>query len=420
MKYLNLFRRSAPRRSALDVDIACSEHKADPYPFYAKLRAEFPVHPVTLPDGQTAWLISRYLDVVAALKDERLVKNRISTMSPQQIRQQPWMPAFAKPLTQNMLDLDPPDHARLRALVQKAFTPRLVSRMSSRIETLSRDLISRVKCESTFDLIHSYALPIPTTIIAEMLGVPEQDQRKFHTWSSIIVCANSSSWGMLKAVPAIWRFLRYIRRLIRSRRATPRDDLTSALVYVDQSGATFSEDELVAMIFLLLVAGHETTVNLIGNGTLALLDNAEQLERLRGDGDLMNSAVEELLRYASPLETATERYAAEDLTICGVDIPKGSLVFAALASANRDESEFREADHLDVSREPNRHLSFGIGPHYCLGAPLARLEAQIALRVLLDAAPQFQMATPRSKLKWRSGLVLRGLNHLPIKVTVWR
>ena len=389
------------------MNIASPEHKANPFPFYARLRAESPVHRVVLPHKLPAWLVTRYDDVVLVLKDNRFAKSNSAA-------KQPWVPGFVKPLMRNMLDLDEPDHGRLRALVSKAFTPGRVEQMRDRIQVLTDDLLNVAMKRGQVDLIRDYALPIPTTIIAEMLGVPKVDQGKFNRWSRAIVSGNPSGWQMLKVIPHIWMFLRFIRRLVRAKRAQPQDDLLTALVRVEEAGQQLSEDELVAMVFLLLVAGHETTVNLIGNGVLALLEHPDQLERLRRDPSLAKPAVEELLRYGSPLETATERYAREDVTIAGVTIPRGSLVFAVIASANRDGQHFKEPDQLDIAREPNQHLSFGLGPHYCLGAPLARLEGQIAISTLLRRTTRLASAT--EKLQWRPGLVLRGLESLPIEI----
>jgi cytochrome P450 PksS len=407
-----LTRRNPPAKD--EVNIASSAFKANPYAFYARLRAEAPAFRVTLPDGQTAWLISRYDDVVAALKDERLAKDKLNALTPGQVAKQPWVPAMFKPLARNMLDLDPPDHARLRALVHKAFTPRLVDQMRPRVEALAGDLLDAVQARGRMDLIHDFAMLVPTTIIAEMLGVPVLDRHKFHHWSSTIVSSTSSSWGMLRAIPAAWLFLRYLRKLIQARRANPQDDVLSALIRAEEAGQQLSEDELLAMVFLLLVAGHETTVNLIGNGMLALVEHPEQLKCLRDDPELIRPAVEELLRYASPVETATERYAREDVTVSGVTIPQGSMVFAVIASANRDERQFANADTLDLTREPNRHLSFGLGIHFCLGAPLARLEGQIAINTLLRRLPELRLAVPPGTVRWRGGLVLRGLQNLPV------
>jgi cytochrome P450 PksS len=316
-----------------------------------------------------------------------------------------------------MLDLDPPDHTRLRSLVHRAFSPRLVEQMRGRIQSLADDLLSAARRRGHMDLISDYALPIPTTVIAEMLGVPDKDRRRFHRWSRSIVAASPSGWGMLQAIPNVMAFLRYIRRLIASRRDALRDDLLGSLVQAEEAGEQLSEDELVAMVFLLLVAGHETTVNLIGNGMMALLKNPGQMERLTAEPTLLKAAVEELLRYESPLATASERYAREDVTISGVTIPRGEMVYAVIASANRDEGQFPDPDVLDISREPNRHLSFGLGPHFCLGAPLARLEGQIAIGTILSRLLDLRLAVDFDSLRWRRGLVLRGLEALPVRFT---
>jgi cytochrome P450 len=396
------------------VDISRPAFKADPFPFYARLRAEAPVYPVILPDGRTAWLVTRYDDVAAVLKDERFAKDPLNALSPEQHARQPWIPRFARPLTRNMLDVDPPDHTRLRGLVHKAFTPRLVERMRGRAQALCDRLLDRARGRGRLDLIRAYAQPVPTTIIAEMLGVPVADRPRFQRWSQALLAAGASRWGVLLAIPHVWLFLRYVRKLIRARRALPQDDLVSALVQAEEAGRQLSEDELVAMVVLLLIAGHETTVNLLGNGTLALLQHPEQLQKLRQDPGLIGPAVEELLRFASPVETATERYAREDVAIAGVTVPRGGLVLAAIASANRDERQFADPDRLDVTRSPNRHLAFGLGAHFCLGAALARLEGQIALATLLRQAPGLRLAVEPGALRWRPGLVLRGLEGLPV------
>jgi cytochrome P450 len=403
-----------PRAHFVDVDISSAAHKANPYPLYAKLRAEAPVCEVPMPDGQTAWLVTRYDDVVSVLKDPRFVKDRFPVLSPAQLKQQPWVPSVFKPLMSNMLDNDPPNHTRLRALVQKAFTPRRIEEMRGRIQLMADDLLNSVPRDRPFDLIADYALPLPSIVIAEILGVPAGDRHKFHRWSNTMVSLNWSKWGILRGILAGWQLIRYARKLIAQRRARPADDMISALVQAREDGDALSEDEMVAMIVLLLIAGHETTVNLIGNGLLSLLERPQELQKLRDDPALIVSAVEELLRFSSPLDTATERFAGEDVTIAGVTIPRGSLVFAAISSANRDENQFACPDELDLAREPNRHLSFGLGIHFCLGAPLARAEAQIAINTLLRRAPNLRLAVPPERLKWRQGLVLRGIKSLPL------
>jgi cytochrome P450 len=395
-------------------DLASPHFKANPYPFYARLRADAPVWRTMLPDKRVAWLVTRYEDVARVLKDDTLAKDRLNAMDPQQLTKTPWVPGFLKPLERNMLDLDDPDHARLRGLVSKAFTPRLIERLRGRIEMLCEDLLDVMERNGRAELVGDYALPIPATVIAELLGVPAEDRRRFHRWSSRLVSV-ASGRDMLRALPAALAFTRYLRKLISQRRGDPRDDLISALVRAEEEGDKLSEDELLAMAFLLLVAGHETTVNLIACGTLAVLEHPEQAEALRLDPSLTKTAVEELLRYTSPVELATERYARKDVEIAGVTIPRGELVLAVLGSANRDERHFEDPDILNLARDPNRHLAFGRGGvHHCLGAPLAQMEGQIATGALLRRFPHVRLAVAPGTLPWRRGLFLRGLRKLPL------
>ena len=291
--------------------------------------------------------------------------------------------------------------------------------MRPRIEELTEELLVAAKKKRSLDLISQFALPIPATIIAEMLGVPVKDRHKFHRWSAKMLLLGGLPFRLIRALPVAWRFANYLRRLIKAKQNNPQDDLLSALITAEEHGQKLTDDELLSMVFLLLIAGHETTVNLIGNGLLALIEHPDQMQRLRDDPSLMKSAVEELLRFTSPVETGTERYAKEDVTISGVTIPRGSLVLAAIASANRDERYFPNPDQLDLAREPNKHLAFGLGPHYCLGAPLARLEAQIAFAALLRDTSYIQLRGTREQLQWNRGLILRGLKSLPLTVT-WR
>jgi len=397
--------------------IASPAFKRDPYPFYARLRAEAPVCRVSVPGGKTAWLVTRYDDVVSVLKDERIVNNRFKSLAPEHTAKLPWIPKAFLPLAHNMLGQDPPDHTRLRALVQKAFTPRLVEAMRTRAEALTNEMVEAAERRGRMDLIHDYALPLPATIIAEMLGIDPRDRHKFHHWSNAFVSTDYSKWHMVQAFPSVLAFMRYVRKLVRRRRAEPGDDLASALVRAEEAGDQLNEDELLAMIVLLLIAGHETTVNLIGNGMLALLRHPEQMARLRSDPALIKSAVEELLRHDGPLETATDRFTREDVTVAGTTIPAGALVFAVIASANRDERQFKNPDVLDLGREDNKHVAFGLGAHYCLGAPLARLEAQIAINTLLRRCKSLRLAIPPERVRWKRGMILRGVRALPVAFT---
>jgi cytochrome P450 PksS len=399
-------------------DLAGARFKANPYPFYARLRVEAPVWPTTLPDKRKAWLVTRYEDVVRVLKDDAFAKDKLNAMDREQRAKTPWVPGFLKPLERNMLDLDDPDHARLRSLVGKAFTPRLIERLRGRVESLSEELLDAMERKGTrrggAELVADYALPLPATVIAELLGVPAEDHPKFHRWSNRLVSV-SSGRDMLRALPAALSFVRYLRKLVERRRADPQDDLISALIRAEEAGDKLSEDELLAMTFLLLVAGHETTVNLISGGTLALLEHPEQAEALRCDPSLVKPAVEELLRYTSPVEMATERYTREDVEIAGATIPRGELVLAVLGSANRDERHFECPDVLDLARDPNRHLAFGRGGvHHCLGAPLARMEGQVAISAFPRRFPKARLAVTPETLRWRRGLFLRGLQRLPL------
>ncbi|HKH77465.1 MAG TPA: cytochrome P450 [Rubrobacteraceae bacterium] len=398
--------------------LASPRFKANPYPFYARLRDEAPVWRTTLPGRRTAWLVTRYENVAGVLKDDIFAKDRLNSMDREQLAKTPWVPGFLKPLERNMLDLDDPDHARLRAIVSKAFTPRLVERLRGRIGVLCEELLDAMEREGRrrggVELVADYALPLPATVIAELLGVPAEDQARFHRWSNRLVSV-SSGRDMLRALPAALSFVRYLRKLVERRRAEPQDDLITALVRAEEAGDKLNEDEILAMAFLLLVAGHETTVNLIASGTLALLEHPEQAEALKCDPSLVKPAVEELLRYTSPVEMATERYAREDVEIEGATIPRGELVLAVLGSANRDERHFADPNALDLARDPNRHLAFGRGgAHHCLGAPLARMEGQIAINALLRRFPETRLPASPESLRWRRGLFLRGLQGLPL------
>lgn len=396
-----------------ELDIHGSAFKADPFPYLARLRAEAPVFPSRIGGKQPAWLVTRYADVQALFMDERFAKNRRATQTADQLRDRPWMPPAFRPLETNMLDQDPPDHTRLRALVQKAFTPRIVEQMRGRVEALSNALIDAVLARGEMDLIRDFALPLPMTIITEILGVPLRDQAKFHRWSKVAVSINPAR-GSLRAIPSLYLFVRYIRGFLQRRRQDPRDDLVSALIQAEEAGDRLSEDELLAMVFLLLIAGHETTVNLIANGTLALLQDPAALAELRANPEQIKPGVEELLRFTSPVMLATERYAREDLALDGVAIPRGGLVFGVIGSANRDPAVFEDPDRLILGRPNNRHLGFGHGAHYCLGAPLARLEAQVGLNALVQRLPELRLAVAPERLRWRKSLLLRGMEALPV------
>jgi cytochrome P450 len=397
------------------VNLASAEFKANPFPFYAQLRAVAPVYCMTAnrPAKKPLWLITRYKDVAAALKDERFVKDHKNTLPLKQAPKKSWLPSIFNIMDNNMLDMDEPDHTRLRGLVHKVFTPARTEQMRARVQQLADELLETAARKKHFDLVADYALPIPVTVISEVLGVPVEDRAKFHLWTKSIT-AGSAPMEMLWKVPRFISLLTYIRKLCKMRRVDPQDDLISAMAQSNENGQILSDDELQGMVVLLLIAGHETTVNLISSGTLALLEYPDQLNLLRQNPALIKTATEELLRYNPPVETATQRYACADVTIEGVTIPRGGEILAVIASANRDASQFETPDRLDITRENNKHLSFGQGVHYCVGAPLARLEGHIAFNTLLARLPNLRLDMPVESLRWRSGITFRGLEALPV------
>lgn len=398
------------------TDLADPTFKVDPFPFFARARAEARVARVRI-GRKEAWLVSRYEDVEQLLRDERFAKDR-SSIGDRSRRFDYWVPSALRPLLRNMLDLDEPDHRRLRSLVQKAFTPRRVDELHDRVRDIAGELLGPMMARGGGDLVADYALPLPSTVIAELLGVSAADRPRFQRWSMSIVSAEMSSLGMLRALPSVVAFVRFLRELIADRRRHDRDDLTTALVQAEEAGDRLTSDELVAMLFLLLVAGHETSAGLIANSAIALFDDPDAMNQIRSGGTDMSTAVEELLRFAGPLLTATERWAKTDIVLHGELIRRGDLVFAGLASANRDEERFEEADTLRLNRDPNPHLAFGKGIHYCLGAALARLEGQTALSVLLSRTRDVRLAVDREAIRWRRGPVLRAPVGLPVALDV--
>ena len=395
------------------VNITRAEFKADPFPFYAELREHHPVYRGR--SGQLeGWLLTRYDDVLMVLKDPRMAKDVRGVAGAAELSKRPWMPAFLRAMESNMLDQDDPNHARLRGLVHRAFTPARVESMQAHISTIATRLLDAVQARGELELITDFALPLPLTVICELLGVPPPDRMRFARLVQTVVVP-PTTLNVLRMLPAIWSLIRYLHRLIAERQRQPKDDLLSALSQVEEAGDRLSTDEQTAMVMLLLLAGYETTVNLISSGTLALLQHPEQLAWLREHPEGIKTAVEELLRYCNPVETATERYAKEDLELHGTTIRRGELLIAVLAAANRDPSKFSQPDVLDLRRDPNRHLAFGQGGHYCLGASLARMEGQIAIQLLLSRLPNLRLAVPAEKLRWRATPVVRGLKALPLR-----
>ncbi|WP_030163685.1 cytochrome P450 [Spirillospora albida] len=387
---------------------------ANPYPAFERIRAERPVF-FHEPTGQ--WVVSRYADVDALLRDRRLGRSYLHIASHEEFGREPEA-EFLKPfwdlVRAGMLDVEPPAHTRLRRLVSKAFTARRVEGLRPTIRRLATELASGLADRGGGDLLAEVAEPLPVNVIAEMLGVPETDRSLLRPWSADI-CGmyelNPSQEAQRTAVRAAVEFSDYLRGLARARRAEPRDDLISALAGVVDEGDRLTEDELIGTCVLLLNAGHEATVNATGNGWWSLFRNPGELERLRADHSLIPTAVEELMRYDTPAPMF-ERWVLEDIAVAGVDIPRGAEIALQFASANRDPAVFSDPDRLDIGRDPNPHITFGLGIHYCLGAPLARIELAESYGALLRAAPDLRLA---GEPRWKPGYVLRGLESLLVE-----
>jgi cytochrome P450 len=312
----------------------------------------------------------------------------------------------------DLLHLDPPDHTRLRKLVTAAFTRRRIEQLAPRVQQITDELLDAMDGATEVDLIAAFAYPLPLTVICELLGVPTDEQTSFREWSSTIVAFSMvapEAW-----VAASTAMIRYVRELLAAKRAAPADDLLSALVSVRDGSDRLSEDELTSMVFLLLVAGHETTVNLIGNGVHALLTHPDQLAVLRAEPERMDATIEELLRFDGPLQVTTLRWTTEPVEIGGTVIPAGATVIPALMPANRDPSRIADPDRFDLTRTDSPHLAFGHGVHHCLGAPLARLEGRIALASLFARFPDLHLAVPPTEIRWRPGVLMHGLLTLPV------
>ncbi|TMC17022.1 MAG: cytochrome P450 [Chloroflexi bacterium] len=388
------------------------EYIADPYPLYQRLRE---TDPVFWDETLNAWVLTSYADAVVMLRDPRFSAVRFVTDTnqiPPEVVEALGSPMRA--LTRQMLFLDPPDHTRLRGLVAKAFTPRVVEAMRTHIQEIVDRLLDAAQSSGQIELMGQFANPLPAIVIAEMLGVPAEDRDKFTVWSahfgSLLEGKDMTMEEMVQAFLGVSAFMDYFRGIIAARRTTPKDDLLQAMIDAEEGGDVLGEEELLGNCVLILAAGHITTTHLIGNGMLALLNNPEQYELLKHNPDIVSLAVMELLRYDGPVQ-ATGRVLKEDLTLRDKQLKAGQHVVASLGAANHDPAQFAAPDSLDVSRVENRHLAFGQGVHFCLGAPLARLEAEVAFSTRVR-----RLRNPRlvEDVQWYPGMVFRGLQSLVI------
>jgi cytochrome P450 len=403
-----------PEQSAEVVDLG-EAFFADPHALFARLRVDQPVARARTPVGLPVWLVTRHDDARQALADPRLSKD--ATGFARVLDRYPVPPerrmVFAQELGRHMLSSDPPDHTRLRKLVNRAFTMRAIAGMRPRVETIAAGLADRMAAgPPEVDLLDCFAFPLPMTVICDLLGVPGAERTAFRRWSNTLL---SSDAAAAERAAAGFAMAEYLGGLVADKRARPADDMLSAIVAASDDADRLSADETVSMAFLLLVAGHETTVNLIGNGLLALFRHPDRLAELRADPDLTPQAVEEFLRYEGPVDLATYRHTTEAVEIGGTTIPPGEVVLVALASANRDPGHFPDPDQLDLHRDPG-HLAFGFGLHHCLGAQLARLEGDVAFRTLLARFPDLALAVEPDQLTWRSSMLVRGLTRLPVRL----
>lgn len=394
--------------------------KADPYSTYAELRSCSPLYGRTSADGQARlWLVLNHADVDRALRDPALfVKNIDSTRTAAELAAQPPDPVLYRLLTQHMLNADGATHARLRSLVSKAFSARQIERLEPQILASAHRLIDRSEEQGSMDLVEDYALPLAIDVIAVLLGFAPRDRQRLRSWARALMAPSASAARNQRKTAKLQRvmedFIAYVRRECDERRRTPRPDLLSALLEAEEAGDRLSEDELYSMVLLIAIVGHETSVYLIANAVLTLLDHPEAWQQLRGNPGQIAQAVEELIRFDGPVERATMRFAAADMEWHGCHIQRGDAVSLVLASAHRDVTAYPHPDELDLQRGDVRHLGFGAGVHYCLGAPLARLEARVALAVLLERRPTLRLAVSRSDLHWHTNPILRGPKHLPV------
>src|SRR5215467_2405991 len=388
----------------------------DPYPLFAQVQADGPVHEVTLADGHSAWLIVRHEEAKAALNHAALSKDMHAALARDGAVVAEGLPgpAFAR----HMLSVDPPDHTRLRRLASAAFSRRRIEALRPRVQQIVDGLLDDLEArgETVVDLVRGFAFPLPFTVISELLGVPEPDQDRLGNWFTTLLAPSSAPEPPAEAVAASADIVRYLTELLAVKRAEPGEDLVTDLVRAaDQNGA-LSEQEMLSTIFQLVVAGHDTTTSLIGNGTVALLLHPHQRDALVADPALVPRAIEEMLRWDAPVPHSTFRYATTDVAIGGTVIPAFSQVIISLGAANRDPARYGKAEAFDIGRDDTSHLAFGHGIHHCLGARLARLEGVIAFATLHGRFPAMRLAVPKSQLRWNhgDGLVLRGLTELPV------
>ena len=428
----------------VELDLGDPHFMANAYDAYADLRAKGPVSRVRFAGGEEeasgdgaeeqrdffgrreAFFVTNYDEVIATLLDDRFSVDPHTGMSPEQMEQQPPMPEEFRPLSRSILLLDPPDHTRLRKLIQPSFTGRGMEALRGSIQQIVDDFLDQAERDAAergeaaperrMDLIEAFAYPVPVTVISDMLGIPREDRETIRGWTENLLSADRRRGREMdeETRAGLQEFIDYLRDLFERKRRAPTDDMISRLVHAEEDGDVLNEDEILSTVFLLFLAGHVTTVNLIGNGVVALLTHPDQLAKLKANPELARGVVEETLRYWGPVDFIGRRIAKEDVEVSGTVIPSGEQATVGLASANRDPERFANPDVFDISRaDANRHVAFGKGIHVCLGAPLARVEGQVAFTTLFRRFPELRLAVPAEEVHW-SGSFLRGFARLPV------
>jgi cytochrome P450 len=434
--------KEAQKAEQVELDLSDPQFMASAYDTYADLRAKGPVSRVRFAGGEEepgdngeqeggffareTYFVTHYDEVVATLLDRRFAVDPRSAMSPEQLEQQPAVPEEFRLFSRSIISIDPPDHTRLRKLVQPSFTGRGMQALRGSIQQIADDLLDQAEREAAergelapdrqMDLIEAFAYPFPVTVISDMLGIPREDRETIRGWTENLLRVDRLRGQEVdeETRAGLREFIDYLKDLFDRKRRVPTDDMISRLVHVEEDGEILDEEEMLATVFLMFLAGHVTTVNLIGNGVVALLTHPDELTKLKANPELAKGVVEETLRYWGPVDFIGRRIAREDVEVGGTVIPTGEQATVSLASANRDPERFANPDAFDITRaDANRHVAFGKGIHVCLGAPLARVEGQVAFDTLFRRYPDLRLAVPAEEVHWGASF-LRGFARLPV------
>ncbi|MBS7256788.1 cytochrome P450 family protein [Flavobacterium branchiicola] len=405
------------KSSYVPINFETSSFHENSEVIFKQLRDTSPIQKIILDDEFPVWIFSRFNDAIEVLRDPRFIKSpktlKTSDNAPQKGKTKRASPAYILRRF-HMLANDPPDHTRLRSFAQKALTPKIVKEMRPRVQQITNELIDKIQSDKKCDFIDDFAYQLPIIVIAELLGLPAEDREKIRNWSDILIEVQVTEKNKQAIEESSEAFINYLKNIISLRRKKPENDLISAFLKLETTNDHLTENELYATIFLLIIAGHETTVNLISNGMHSLLSHPKQLNLLKNNPNLIHSAVEEMLRFNGPVINSTMRLASEDILIQNIEIKKGEGVLVIFLSANQDEVKFSNSLEFDITRQNNKHIAFGHGIHFCIGAPLARLECEIAINTILDRLPNIKFDSAANSPEWRPSNIIRGLKKFPV------